>query len=132
MILIGAALLYGDGIITPAISVLGAAEGFIAINPRFEPAVPWIACGILAALFWFQRNGTKRIGNVFGPVMLVWFATLAVLGIWHIAQHPGVLRAINPAYALPLLEHRPLEIAALLGAVVLTITGTEALYADMG
>src|SRR4051812_26822928 len=74
MILIGAALLYGDGIITPAISVLGAAEGLIAINPDFEPTVPWIACGILAVLFWFQRKGTKRIGSVFGPIMLVWFA----------------------------------------------------------
>ena len=132
LILIGAALLYGDGIITPAISVLGAAEGFTAMNPKFESAVPAIASVILAALFWFQHKGTHRIGNVFGPVMLLWFLVLALLGIWHIAQYPGVLRAINPIYGLELLRHRPAEIAALLGAVVLTITGAEALYADMG
>jgi KUP system potassium uptake protein len=132
LILIGAALLYGDGIITPAISVLGAAEGLTAINAQFEPAVPAIASVILAVLFWFQHKGTQRIGNVFGPVMILWFGTLALLGIWHIAQYPGVLRAINPLYGLELLKHRPVEIAALLGAVVLTITGAEALYADMG
>ena len=132
MILIGAALLYGDGIITPAISVLGAAEGFIAINPDFAKFVPWLACVILAGLFWFQHKGTRQIGNVFGPVMLLWFATLALLGVWRITQYPAVLRAINPVYGLALLQHHPLEVSALLGAVVLTITGTEALYADMG
>jgi KUP system potassium uptake protein len=132
LILVGAALLYGDGIITPAISVLGAAEGLTAINPHFEPAVPAIASAILAVLFWFQHKGTRRIGNVFGPVMVLWFGTLAVLGVWHIAHYPGVLRAINPVYGMELLEHRPVEIAALLGAVVLAITGAEALYADMG
>jgi KUP system potassium uptake protein len=134
LILVGAALLYGDGIITPAISVLGAAEGFMAINPeRFTPTVVvWIACVILAGLFWVQHKGTKRIGSVFGPVMLVWFATLAALGLWHIAGFPGVGRALNPAWGLALLRHSPLEVSALLGAVVLTITGAEALYADMG
>ena len=132
LILIGAALLYGDGIITPAISVLGAAEGLTAINPRFESAVPAIASVILAFLFWFQHKGTQRIGNVFGPVMVLWFGTLGLLGVWHIAQYPGVLRAINPVYGFELLKHRPVEIAALLGAVVLSITGAEALYADMG
>src|SRR6185436_15122965 len=79
MILIGAALLYGDGIITPAISVLGAAEGFIAINPQFAPLVVPAACVILAVFFWFQHKGTMRIGRVFGPVMVIWFVTLAVL-----------------------------------------------------
>jgi KUP system potassium uptake protein len=132
LILVGAALLFGDGIITPAISVLGAAEGFTAINPRFEPAVPAIASAILAVLFWFQHKGTRRIGNVFGPAMILWFGTLALLGIRHIAQYPSVLRAINPLYGFELLKHRPVEIAGLLGAVVLTITGAEALYADMG
>jgi KUP system potassium uptake protein len=132
MILIGAALLYGDGIITPAISVLGAAEGLSSINSNFDRAVPWIACLILAGLFWFQYKGTKTIGNIFGPVMLVWFIVLGVLGGYHIVQHPGVLRAVNPAYAWPLLKHSPWEVSALLGAIVLTITGTEALYADMG
>ena len=132
MILVGAALLYGDGIITPAISVLGAAEGFNAISPAFAPYVTWMACAILAALFWFQRTGTKRIGGIFGPVMLVWFATLAVLGSVWIMREPGVLRALNPAWGLALLTHRPAEVAALLGAIVLAITGAEALYADMG
>jgi KUP system potassium uptake protein len=132
LILIGAALLYGDGIITPAISVLGAAEGFNAVSPRFTPFVVWIACAILAALFWFQHKGTKRIGGVFGPVMVVWFLVLAGLGTWHIAQFPGVLRAFNPAYGLALLHHSPLVVSALLGAVVLAITGAEALYADLG
>ena len=132
MILIGAALLYGDGIITPAISVLGAAEGFNAISPSFSPYVVWIACVILAGLFWVQRRGTKEIGGIFGPVMLVWFATLAALGIWHLMRYPSVLRALNPAWGLALLHHSPLVVAALLGSIVLAITGAEALYADMG
>ncbi len=135
MILIGAALLYGDGIITPAISVLGAAEGFKDISPGFhfsQTLVMWIACAILAGLFWFQHKGTKSIGNIFGPVMFVWFATIAAVGVWHITTCPGVWRALNPAYGFALLRHSPAEISALLGAVVLTITGAEALYADMG
>ena len=133
MILIGAALLYGDGIITPAITVLGAAEGFTAISPRFTTTIIiWIACAILAGLFWFQHKGTKSIGGVFGPVMVVWFATISALGLWHIIHYPEVLRAMNPAYGLTLLRHRPIEISSLLGAVVLAITGAEALYADMG
>jgi len=132
MILIGAALLYGDGIITPAISVLGAAEGFNAISPVFTPYVPAMACAILAALFWFQHKGTKRIGGVFGPVMLVWFVSLGVLGAWHLWRVPGVLRALDPRYGLALLHHPPLQVATLLGSIVLAITGAEALYADMG
>ena len=132
IILVGAALLFGDGIITPAISVLGAAEGFNAISPRFAPYVPWMACAILAALFWFQSRGTMRIGAVFGPVMLVWFATLGVLGAWYVVKAPTVLRALNPAYGLALLKNPPVEVAELLGSVVLAITGAEALYADMG
>ncbi len=132
MILIGAALLYGDGIITPAISVLGAAEGLNAIDPDFTPYVPWIACFILAGLFWFQHKGTKSIGGVFGPVMLVWFVALGLLGAWYIVLNPSVLRALNPWYALALLHHPPAQVTALLGAIVLAITGAEALYADMG
>jgi len=132
MILIGAALLYGDGIITPAISVLGAAEGLKAINPAFEKYVVGISCAILAILFWLQKSGTKRIGHVFGPIMLVWFLTLAGLGLWHLVQHPAVLRALNPVYGLALLNHSPAQVGALLGAIVLAITGAEALYADMG
>ena len=132
MILIGASLLYGDGIITPAISVLGAAEGLNAIDPDFTPYVPWIACFILAGLFWFQHKGTKSIGGVFGPVMLVWFVALGLLGAWYIIPNPSVLRALNPLYALALLHHPPAQVTALLGAIVLAITGAEALYADMG
>ena len=133
MILVGAALLFGDGIITPAISVLGAAEGLTAISPRFTPpVVSVIACAILAALFWIQHKGTKRIGGIFGPVMLVWFTVLALLGAWHITSYPAVLQAVDPRWGLALLKHSPVEISALLGAVVLAITGAEALYADMG
>jgi KUP system potassium uptake protein len=138
MILVGAALLYGDGIITPAISVLGAAEGLIAIDPSFSRYVVPAACVILAGLFWFQHKGTMRIGRVFGPVMVLWFVVLGALGGWHIVQNPGVLRALNPAHGIALLRHLTLQdlpfkaLGGLLGAVVLVFTGTEALYADMG
>ncbi len=132
MILIGAALLYGDGIITPAISVLGAAEGFNAISPAFAPYVTGISCVILGVLFWFQRKGTRSIGRVFGPIMLVWFIVLGVLGAWYVVRVPGILWALNPAYGLALLRHPPWQVASLIGSVVLAITGAEALYADMG
>jgi KUP system potassium uptake protein len=132
MILTGAALLYGDGIITPAISVLGAAEGLNAVSPDFAGYVTWIACLILAVLFWFQQKGTKQIGGIFGPIMVVWFATLGLLGGYHLFRYPAVLRALNPIYGFALLKHSPLAVSALLGAVVLAITGAEALYADMG
>jgi KUP system potassium uptake protein len=132
IILIGAALLFGDGIITPAISVLGAAEGLNAISPGFAHYVPWIACVILAGLFWFQKKGTAQIGAIFGPVMLVWFATLGVLGAWYVLKAPYVLRALDPRYGLRLLHNPPAEVAELLGSIVLAITGAEALYADMG
>jgi KUP system potassium uptake protein len=132
LILAGAALLYGDGIITPAISVLGAAEGLNAINPAFAHWVPGIAIVVLGTLFCFQHKGTQRIGGIFGPIMVVWFATLAALGLKAIAGTPTVLRAIDPRYGLRLLCHDPLQVTALLGAVVLAITGAEALYADMG
>jgi KUP system potassium uptake protein len=133
MILIGAALLYGDGIITPAISVLGAAEGFTAISDRItQTHIVWLACVILGALFMLQHHGTKQIGRIFGPIMLVWFAALALLGGWRVWEDPAVLRALDPRPGLALLAHHPTEVAVLLGAVVLTITGAEALYADMG
>ena len=132
IILVGAALLFGDGIITPAISVLGAAEGLNAIGRGFSPYVPWIACAVLAGLFWFQKSGTMRIGAIFGPVMLVWFVTLGVLGTWYVVQAPSVLKALNPIYGLILLRNPPAEVATLLGSIVLAITGAEALYADMG
>jgi KUP system potassium uptake protein len=132
LILAGAALLYGDGVITPAISVLGAAEGLSAIDARFDPFIPGIAAVILGGLFWFQSHGTDRIGRIFGPVMLAWFVVLGLLGLAYVVPHPAVLAAINPLHGLRLLQHQPAEVSALLGAVVLTITGAEALYADLG
>jgi KUP system potassium uptake protein len=99
VILIGAALLFGEGVITPAISVLSAAEGFAAVQPEVAEYVPLIACVILAGLFWFQHKGTHAIGKVYGPVILVWFLTLAVLGAKEIAANPEILRAVNPVYA---------------------------------
>lgn len=132
LILFGAALLYGDGVITPAISVLGAAEGLNSLNPHFGPYVPLIAAAILAGLFWFQRKGSKTLGAIFGPVMLVWFAVLAGLGVWRALEAPLVFNAINPLLGIKLLVAYPGEAMALLGAVILVITGAEALYADMG
>jgi KUP system potassium uptake protein len=132
LILFGAALLYGDGVITPAISVLGAVEGLGSDNPRFASYIPAIACVILALLFYFQHKGTKTIGRIFGPVMLIWFAVIAGLGGWHIADNPTVLSAVNPLHGLRLLINYPLHATGLLGAVILVMTGAEALYADMG
>jgi KUP system potassium uptake protein len=132
LILAGAALLFGDGVITPAISVLGAAEGFITFNPGFEKFVVPTAVVILAGLFFMQRKGTDAIGKLFGPVMLVWFLVLGVLGIVHIFDSTEVFRALNPLHGINLLMNHPLQATALLGGIVLTITGAEALYADMG
>jgi KUP system potassium uptake protein len=132
VILLGAALLYGDGVITPAISVLGAAEGFKNINPAMERFVVPLAVVILAVLFLFQRKGTHTIGLFFGPVMALWFSVLGVLGLVKIVGNPAILAALNPFYGYQLLVHDPIGMGALLGAVVLAITGAEALYADMG
>jgi KUP system potassium uptake protein len=133
VIMFGAALLYGDGVITPAISVLSAAEGLKSFDPGFpQKYVTLIACLILGGLFWFQHKGTKTIGGVFGPVMLVWFAAIGALGLWQVVQFPSVLAALNPLYGFRLVVHHPGEAFALLGAVILAITGAEALYADLG
>lgn len=132
IILIGAALLYGDSVITPAISVLSAAEGLKGFSPVFNPYITTIACTILAILFWFQHKGSKTIGGIFGPVMLVWFATLALLGLWQIKEAPEVFVALNPLLGLELLLNHPAGAVVILGSVVLTVTGAEALYADMG
>jgi KUP system potassium uptake protein len=132
VILFGAALLYGDGIITPAISVLGAVEGLNSFNPAFARYVPTLTAVILVALFAFQFKGTKSIGGIFGPAMLVWFVVIGALGAWHIASAPGVFRAVNPLLGIRLLLDHPAQASSLLGAVVLAITGAEALYADMG
>ena len=130
--LVGAALFYGDGVITPAISVLSAVEGLKVATPLFEPYIIPISLVLLTALFIVQRRGTAAIGGLFGPVMVVWFAVLAVLGIWSIARQPHILLAVNPYYGLALLVRHPWHGFLMLGAVFLAVTGAEALYADMG
>jgi KUP system potassium uptake protein len=128
----GAALLYGDGVITPAISVLSAVEGLKVATPLFTPYVLPITVVIIIALFVIQSRATGRIGRLFGPVMLAWFSTLALLGITHIAQNPAVLLAINPIYAFDFIATDGLQGFLILGIVFLVVTGGEALYADMG
>ena len=128
----GAALLYGDGIITPAISVLGAIEGLNVATPIFSPYVVPITICILVALFLFQRKGTAKVGRVFGPVTLLWFTVLAVLGIAQIMRHPQVVVAANPVHALDFFLRNGWHGFLILGSVFLVVTGGEALYADMG
>ncbi len=130
--LFGAALLYGDGALTPAISVLSAIEGLEVATPIFTPFVVPITVGILLGLFLFQRRGTAGVGAVFGPVILVWFATLSVLGVIGIAREPSVLGAINPVHALRFFAINGIAGYLVLGAVFLVATGGEALYADLG
>jgi KUP system potassium uptake protein len=132
VILIGAALLYGDSVITPAISVLSAAEGLKGFSPAFTPYITTLASIILAGLFWFQRKGSKTIGRIFGPVMVLWFLTLGLLGLWQIKDAPQVFAALNPLLGLQLLISHPGGAIIILGSVVLCVTGAEALYADMG
>jgi KUP system potassium uptake protein len=130
--LFGAALLYGDGIVTPAISVLSALEGPNVATNFFKPHVMPMAVAILVVLFAVQSRGTARIGWAFGPVMLVWFVTIAVLGLGGIMRQPGVIAALNPAQAVAFLLDNPRTGFVVLGAVFLAVTGGEALYADMG
>jgi KUP system potassium uptake protein len=130
--LLGAGMFYGDGMVTPAMSVLSALEGMEVATPALHPYVIPVTLAVLFFLFYFQRRGTASVGALFGPVMMLWFATLAVLGLYNIAASPGILKAINPAYGLGFLIHnRGMAIVAM-GAVVLSVTGAEALYADMG
>jgi KUP system potassium uptake protein len=130
--LFGAALFYGDGMITPAISVLSAVEGLEVATPAFKPVVIPLTLIVIIALFFVQRRGTGSVGALFGPIMTAWFVTLAVLGIGGIAGHPQILEALNPAHAVRFLAtHGTLGFLSL-GAVVLAVTGAEALYADMG
>jgi KUP system potassium uptake protein len=128
----GAAMFYGDGMITPAISVLSAVEGLEVQAPALKSYVIPVTLAILLALFSIQRHGTAKVGGLFGPLMMVWFATLAVLGGAAIWQDPRVLMALSPSYAFGFLTGNPLAGFLALGAVVLAVTGTEALYADMG
>jgi KUP system potassium uptake protein len=130
--LVGAALFYGDGVITPAITVLGAVEGLKVATPLFEPYVIPISLVLLAGLFLMQSRGTASVGRLFGPVMLVWFAVLALLGIRGIVQQPRILLALDPLYGLAILLDGSWRGFVMLGAVFLAVTGTEALYADMG
>ena len=130
--LFGAALIYGDGAITPAISVLSALEGRTLAAPGLGPYVVPTAVAILIALFAIQSRGTASIGRAFGPVMAVWFATIALLGIWGITKHPAVLFGLDPRYAISYLAHDGLKAFPVLGGVFLCVTGAEALYADMG
>jgi KUP system potassium uptake protein len=130
--LVGSALFYGDGIITPAISVLGAVEGLKVATPLFEPYVIPISLALLVGLFLVQRAGTAVVGGLFGPVMLLWFAVIAVLGVWGIVQQPRILLALNPLYGIGELIAAPWHGFLMLGAVFLAVTGAETLYADMG
>ncbi|KAI5916802.1 potassium transporter Kup [Thauera sp. 2A1] len=130
--LFGAALFYGDGVITPAISVLSAVEGLEIMTPAFKPYIVPVSLLILSGLFLFQRKGTASVGALFGPVMVLWFAVLATFGLLSIAQNPSVLAAINPLHAFHFLLSNAMLGFLALGAVVLCITGAEALYADMG
>ena len=128
----GAALLYGDGMITPAITVLGAIEGLTVATPLFSPYVMPLSLAIIVGIFLIQRFGTDKVGRLFGPVMVVWFVTIAVLGVTGIVREPAVIAALNPAYGFRFFVDNGWHGFAVLGAVVLAVTGGEALYADMG
>ena len=130
--LTGAALFYGDGLITPAISVLSAVEGIGVAAPSLNRLVIPIALVILFLFFAVQRFGTGRVGRVFGPIMIVWFLSIAILGLASITKTPGVMRSINPYYAFTFFSGEPGLAFLALGAIVLCVTGAEALYADMG
>ncbi|HXE81801.1 MAG TPA: potassium transporter Kup [Gemmatimonadales bacterium] len=128
----GAALLYADGALTPAISVLSAVEGLEIATPHLQPWVLWITLAILVLLFSFQKRGTSGVGAVFGPIMLIWFAAIAVLGLNGILQHPAVIGAALPTHAISFFAEDPRRGLLVLGAVFLAVTGGEALYADLG
>jgi KUP system potassium uptake protein len=130
--LLGCGLLYGDGVITPAISVLGAVEGFAVAAPVFSDWIIPVVLVILVALFAVQFRGTGGIGKVFGPIILVWFVILAILGIRNIVNHPGIIESINPKYAFDYFQKAGLKGFLSLGSIFLVVTGGEALYADMG
>ena len=128
----GTCLFYGDGVITPAITVLGAVEGLEVISPTFKKYVVPLTLVILLLLFMVQKRGSASIGRFFGPIMVAWFAAISALGVLNIVDNPGILRAISPHYALAFILEQPGITFIILGAVVLCVTGAEALYADMG
>jgi len=129
---VGASLFFGDGIITPAISVLSAIEGLSIATPAFDKWLMPIGLGILTALFVVQRHGTATMGKFFGPITLVWFISIGLLGLWSIIQTPHILLFVNPLWAIEFAIHQPFIAFIAMGSVVLTMTGGEALYADMG
>ena len=130
--ILGACMFYADGLITPAISVLSAVEGLEVAAPVLHPLILPITLGVLFALFWAQSKGTALVGSFFGPVMLLWFGTLGTLGLISIVDNLSILNALNPFYAVKFFIHAPWIAFVALGAVVLAVTGAEALYADMG
>ena len=132
MALLGASLFFGDGVITPSISVLSAVEGLEVVAPHLDHWVVPLAVLVLLGLFWLQRHGTARVGALFGPICVLWFSSLAVIGVWNIIQAPEVLWALNPIYAIDFFKVHGVAAFIALGAVVLCVTGAEALYTDMG
>ena len=129
---LGAALFYGDSVLTPAISVLSAVEGLQVASPALAAQVLPITIAILIGLFWFQRHGTHAVGRFFGPIVIVWFLALATIGVHQIAQAPEVLQALHPQHAWQFLQARGTGVFIAIGAILLAVTGAEALYADMG
>jgi KUP system potassium uptake protein len=128
----GAAMFYGDSMITPAITILSAMEGLEEYSPKLGPYVTSFALAVIAGLFFIQKHGTAKVGNFFGPIMVLWFVSLAALGVLHISKNPAVLQALLPAPGVHFVFSYPLPSFLVLGAVFLTLTGGEALYADMG
>ncbi len=130
--LFGLALFFGDGVLTPSISVLSAVEGLKVATPALEPFVLPLTLAVLIALFVLQRHGTGRVGRFFGPIIILWFATIGLLGLVEVARKPAILKALDSRYAIDLIVVDPAQAFVLLGSVVLAVTGAEALYADMG
>ncbi|EQD58358.1 low affinity potassium transport system protein kup, partial [mine drainage metagenome] len=130
--LFGAALFYGDSVITPAISVLSAVEGVEIATPKMAEFVVPITVAIILVLFGVQKHGTARVGTFFGPIMALWFIVIGLLGVASIVRHPQVLFALSPHYAVLFFIHNHTDAFLALGAIVLVLTGAEALYADMG
>jgi KUP system potassium uptake protein len=131
LVILGAGMLFGDGVITPAVSVLSSVEGLNVATPDARSFIVPIAIAILLALFTLQNRGTQRIGSIFGPIMLLWFAAIAMLGVFGIAHDPAVLWSIDPSHIVRFFAHHGFAGIAIFGAIVLCVSGVEALYADM-
>ena len=131
VVVVGASMLLGDGIITPAISVISAVEGISVVSPAAQPFVVPISLAVIIALFALQRGGTERVGRLFGPVMLLWFVVIGVLGLMEVAHRPEVLYALDPRHALAFATSHGIVGFTILGGVILAVTGVEALYADL-